>query len=505
MRTVVLAAALLFFAMPAALWPQQGGATAVAPLEPYSTAGTPLGALIADPAASAVLDRYMPGISRSGQMGPLRSAPLKALQSFAAARLTDQTLADIDAELAKLPPKPWTSQGTGWPINVSEEKVVPYSLPDPLLSSNGTPVRDARTWSSKRRPEILALFETQQFGRAPGRPTDESFEVFDQGTPVFGGMAIRKQVLIHLSKDPAAPTIHLVEYIPTAAKQPAPMWLTIGFAAPSSMIDDSGIRAGMVWNPQARQKVPAPKSSPTGRLEVQPVLDAGIGVATFYCGDVEPDFAEGYASGIRAFYAKGASQAPDGWGAIAAWAWAMSRVQDYFETDKAVDAKRVAINGASRLGKTVLWAAARDQRFAAVTACCSGEGGAALSRRNFGQTIGELNEEAPHQFALNYRNYAGKEPSLPMDSHLLLALIAPRPVFLQTGMYDHWSDPKGEFAAAVAAGPVYRLLGKQDLGTTTWPPAAPILNDIGYLMDGGGHGMAPGDWDIYIAFLKRHL
>jgi hypothetical protein len=499
---VCLAAAIVFVAIDPALHAQQPTPPAAAP---YTTADTPLSVLAADPAASAILDKYLPGTSKSAQLGPVRSAPLKALQSFAAGRLTDQVLADIDADLARLKPLPWSAQDAGWPINVNEARVVPYTLPDPLMLSNGTPVRDAKTWWRKRRPEILALFETQQYGRAPARPVDESFEVFDQGTPAFDGKAVRKQVVIHLSKDPAAPAIHLVEYIPAAAKKPVPMFLTIGFAAPSSMIDDPGIRAGMVWNPQTRQKVPAPKSSPTGRLDVLPVLDAGIGVATFYYGDVEADFPEGYASGIRAFYARGASQAPDAWGAIAAWAWAMSRVQDYFETDKAVDAKRVAINGASRLGKTVLWAAARDQRFAAVTACCSGEGGAALSHRNFGQTIGELNEEAPHQFALNYRSYGGKEQSLPMDSHMLLALIAPRPVFLQTGKYDHWSDPKGEFAAAVAAGPVYRLLGKQDLGTTAWPPAGPILNDIGYLMDNGGHGMAPGDWAIYCAFLRQHL
>ena len=392
-------------------------------------------------------------------------------------------------------------------INVNEARVRPYTLPDPLVLSNGKPVIDADTWWQKRRPEIYALLETQQFGRAPGRPSDQRFEMFDKGTAVFDGKAIRKQVMIYFSTDPAAPHIQLVEYIPAAAKKPVPMLLMLVFSAPSGMFNDPGIRVGTVWNPQTNKRVPAPPSPQAGRFDVLPFLDAGIGVAAYYYGDVDPDFNDGYSSGIRGFYDKGeqVGRAPDAWGSVSAWAWSMSRVEDYFETDPAVDSKRVAINGASRLGKTVLWAAARDQRFAVVTACCSGEGGAALSHRNFGETIASLTDMAPYQFAPNYRQYASNESTLPMDSHMLLALIAPRPVFLQTGKYDHAADPKGEFEAAVAVGPVYKLLGKQGLGTTTWPPSGPILNDVGYYMNNGGHGMVPGDWDVYLAFLKKHL
>ena len=287
------------------------------------------------------------------------------------------------------------------------------------------------------------------------------------------------------------------------------MLLMIGFTTPSSMFDDPGIREGVVWNSQTRQKIPASQLPQAGQTKFNPLpfFDAGIGVTAFYYGDVDPDFPDGYALGIRAAYAAGneSSRAPDAWGSIAAWAWALSRGEDYLETDKAVDAKRVAIHGASRLGKTVLWAAARDTRFAAVIACCSGEGGAALSHRNFGETIASLTAMAPYQFARNYQRYANNESALPMDAHMLLALIAPRPVLLQTGKYDYAADPKGEFLAAVGAGPVYRLLGKQDLGTTAWPPGEPILGDLGYEMNSGGHGMTPGDWEIYLAFLKKHL
>jgi len=186
----------------------------------------------------------------------------------------------------------------------------------------------------------------------------------------------------------------------------------------------------------------------------------------------------------------------------------MSRVQDYFETDPQIDSTRVAIHGVSRLGKTVMWAGAHDQRFALVIASCSGEGGAALSRRNYGETIAHLEAPTryPYQFAANWGKYVPLGKNMPMDAHMLVSLIAPRPVLLQTGNTDYWSDPKGEFLAAVAAAPVYKLLGKDPLDTDVWPEAKlPILHDIGYYMHDGGHGMVPTDWDIYIQFLKMHL
>jgi hypothetical protein len=478
-------------------------AATVAPaMEPYTTQDTPIGTLLDDPQARTILQKYIPALVEGRNADRVRSSSLKSIQGYSGGLITDKMLTAIDADLLLLGPKPVTiSVG-----NVSEAKVKPYTLPDPLVLANGKQVTDAKTWWQKRRPEILAMFETQQYGVAPGRPRDERFEVFDKGTPAFDGKAVRKQVLIHLFKDPAGPTIQLVEYLPAAAKRPVPMFLMICFTAASSVFDDKGIREGMVWNPETKQKVPASQIQQAAQMKFNPLpfLEAGIGVAAFYYGDVDPDFPDGYALGIRALDAKGdeASRAPDAWGSIAAWAWALSRAQDYLETDKSVNAQRVAIYGASRLGKTVLWAAARDQRFAAVIDCCSGKSGAALSRRNFGETIGQ---GPGYWFAPNYRKYADNETALPFDAHMLLALIAPRPVLLQTGQYDYAADPKGEFLAAVAAGPVYRLLGKQDLGTSDWPPSGPILNDIGYTMNSGGHGPAPGDWNVYLEFLKKHL
>ncbi len=214
--------------------------------------------------------------------------------------------------------------------------------------------------------------------------------------------------------------------------------------------------------------------------------------------------------GVRSLYLKpGQTEpAPDEWGSIGAWAWGLSRAMDYLETDTGVDAKRVGLIGVSRLGKTVLWTAARDTRFALVIASCSGEGGAAISRRNYGETIKHLTEPTryPYQFAGNYSKYADHVDQFPVDANLLVALIAPRPLLLQTGDTDRWSDPKGEFLAAVAAGPVYKMLGKQDLGATQMPSAGqPILHDIGYYMHAGGHGILPPDWDQFMKFLQMHL
>ncbi|MGB6690549.1 MAG: acetylxylan esterase [Terracidiphilus sp.] len=407
-------------------------------------------------------------------------------------------------------PNPNPVDVAGIPVNYDETKVGNYTLADPLVLNNGKRVRDAKTWFKKRRPEIVEMIETQQFGRAPGRAAEESFEVTDKGTVALDGRAIRRQVTIHLLKDPAAPEIHLLVYLPAAAKKPVPMLFSIGFWANQFAVDDPGITPETVWDPKTNTRVEAKPIRFFGPTNIVPLLEAGIGYATFYYGDVDPDYAGGFSNGIRKWYLKPGQteRGPDDWGSIAAWAWGMSRVEDYFETDAAIDAKRVAIHGVSRLGKTVMWAGAHDQRFAAVIASCSGEGGAALSHRDFGETIAHLTAPSryPYQFALNYAQYAGFPDKAPFDAHMLIALIAPRPVLLQTGSTDLWSDPKGEFLAAVAAGPVYKLLGKDGLDADVWPAAkAPILHDISYYMHDGGHGMVPTDWDIYIEFLKMHL
>ena len=391
------------------------------------------------------------------------------------------------------------------PANFKEALVGTYTLPDPLVLANGTPVRDAKTWNQKRRPEIVRLFEENQYGRSPARPTGMSFDVFDKGTPAFDGKAIRRQVTIHFTADRKA---DLLLYLPADARKPVPVLLNISFTANSAAVDDPGVKPGEVWG-RDKKRVPAPKGG-LGRLNVLPLIEAGFGAATIYYGDIEPDFNGGLPYSVRASYLKpGQTEfAPDEWGAIGAWAWGMSRAMDYLETDKGVDPKRVAILGVSRLGKTVLWAGAQDTRFAAVIDSCSGEGGAALSRRNYGETIAHLTAPSryPYWFCTNYQKFAQHVDQFPVDSHMLIALIAPRPVLLQTGDVDGWADPKGEFLAEVAAGPVYRLLGKQGLDTDQWPKAGePILHTLGYYMHDGGHGILPPDWNVFVRFLKMHL
>jgi hypothetical protein len=397
----------------------------------------------------------------------------------------------------------------GIPVNYEETPVGSYTLPDPLRLLNGKPVSDAKTWYSTRRPEIVRLFEENQFGRSPEPPAGMTFDVFDKGTPAFEGKAIRKQVTIYFSAEKSGPKIDVLLYLPAQAKKPTPVLLNIGFSANSVVVKDPGVKEGEVWN-REKKKVPASQGFAIGKVDVLPLLNAGFGFATVYYGDIEPDFEGGLPYGVRKLYLKSGQTQPavDEWGAIAAWGWGLSRVMDYFEKDSQVDPKQVALYGASRLGKTVLWAGARDTRFAAVIACCSGEGGATLSRRNYGETIAHLTapDRYPYQFAANYAKFAQHVGQLPVDANLLVALMAPRPLLLQTGDTDFWSDPKGEFLAAQSAGPVYALLGKHGLETNQWPAAGiPVMHTLGYYMHAGGHGTLPADWNQFLAFLQMHL
>ncbi len=399
----------------------------------------------------------------------------------------------------------------GIPVNYIEANVGTFTLPDPLTLNNGQKVTDPATFLQKRRPELLALFEENQYGKVPPKPADLSFDTFEKGVPAFDGKAIRKQTTIHLTKDKDAHNIQLLEYLPAKATGPVPLLLCINFTANNLTVpNDPGVKVGQIWDAKTKQYKPATTGFPFGGEPVADLLDAGFGVAMFNYADVEPDALDSTIGGIRHVYLKpGETEpAPDEWGAISAWAWGMSRAIDYFETDPQVDAKKIAIYGVSRLGKTVTWEGAREPRVALVIASCGGEGGAALSRRNYGETIAHLVAPSryPYQFAANYAKWAKDPNTSPVDGHMLLACIAPRPILLQTGTTDGWSDPKGEFESAVAAGPVYKLLGKDPLDTTTFPDAnQPILHDLGYFMHAGGHGTMPTDWPIFIQFMKQHL
>ncbi len=411
--------------------------------------------------------------------------------------------------LSQQPNRPQNVAGIA--VNYDEDRVGEYTLPDLFTASDGRRISNAKDWLRIRRPEIVRLFEENQFGKAPGKPAGMRFDVFDKGTPAFGGKALRKQVTIRPLKGDPEHKIDVVIYLPANSTKPVPLLLSISFAAPNQIIDDSGIKVGEIWNQQG-QKVKADQPSRFGKMNVEQFIDAGFGFATFYYGDVEPDLKDGIKNGIRGKYLKpGQTQVGETeWGAVAAWAWGLGRVMDYFETDKQIDSKRIAIQGASRLGKTVLWAGARDPRFAMVIASVSGESGAAISRRNYGETVAHMTHPTryQYQYAPRYHSFSDSVNRLPVDGHMLVASIAPRPLLLQTGSTDYWSDPKGEFLSAVAAEPVYRLFGHSGPGGSPMPAPGDTslaMNRLGFYMHDGGHSVLPEDWKVFIAFMKKHL
>ena len=394
--------------------------------------------------------------------------------------------------------------------NYDEAKVPAYTLPALLAMNDGAPVRTATDWT-KRRAEIRALLESQMFGRAPARPADLAFAVDSVDKAALGGKAIRKQVSITAR----GRAFHLLLYLPANATGPVPVFVGLDFSPNQSVSADPGITLAGAWaqnketNEIARQ--PALESS-RGSAASRWQLDMVLFRRLRPCDDVLRRHRTRHRrrdeAGVRGTYLKPGQEAPDAsdWGAIAAWAWGLSRVADYLETDKDVDAGRMALVGHSRLGKTALWAGAMDTRFGIVISNDSGEGGAAISRRVFGETVADLNTRFPHWFCGNYRQYGGHEGAMPFDSHMLLALIAPRPLYVASAEEDQWADPKGEFLAAVAASEVYELLGKKGVGTATMPPVnQPVGDAVRYHVRTGKHDITAYDWQQYLDFAERQF
>jgi len=398
-------------------------------------------------------------------------------------------------------------------LNYDESKVGDYTVPDPLLGKDGKRVTDAASWKATRRSEILRDFRDLMYGDTPELPIKLRPQVVSTRKDAVDGLATRTIVKLHLFDDPQAPHIELMYYIPNKKTKPVPMFLGLSFTGNASIDDDPTIplptnwmrpQEGVVVNNRATESL---RGTGAASWPIQAAIERGYGVATFYYGDVEPDHIEGWRDGIRGYALKLAGRTergPRDWGALGAWAWGLSRAMDYLATIPDVNAQQVIVLGHSRLGKTALWAGAQDQRFAIVISNNSGEGGAALARRNFGENIACSIDHASWRYCDQFRDYVDREKDLPFDQHMLLGLVAPRPLYVASATKDSLADPKGEFLTAVHAEPIYGLFGLRGLDTATWPqPDRPIGETIGYHLRTGDHAITKYDWQEFLSFADR--
>jgi hypothetical protein len=387
---------------------------------------------------------------------------------------------------------------TGHVSNYDESKVPPYTLPDPLKLADGSPVRDAKAWMTRQRPALIRLYEAEIFGHVPATAPKVRWAVSETNAQARDGAAIMKRIVGTIGTADDAPRMQLVLHTPAKAKGPVPVILIVNF--------------GGGQPPPADPSAPRPSGPPLPTADppvAAEILEHGWGYATIGYQDIQPDRANAWMEGVvgRAFV-KGQDQPrPEEWGTIGAWAWGISRMIDYLETDRSVDGTRIAVQGHSRLGKTVLWASARDERIVATFSSCAGEMGSALSRRDWGETVDDMAQNFPYWFSGTFQKWVGRWNEMPVDAHTLIALSAPRGVFLTGGTKDQWADPVGEFLAASAAGPVYRLLGKKDLGVSELPPLDKPLTsgDLGWHYHTGAHTATREDWMAFLDFVRKYF
>lgn len=410
-------------------------------------------------------------------------------------------------------PSPSAAQPEGY--NYDEALVPTFELPDPLITATDHPVTDAAAWQSQRRTEILRLFEDHVYGRTPTADITTRTEVLETSTAALDGAATRQQVRIHFANGSHHVAMDILIYRPNAATGPVPLFVGLNFFGNHATTTDPAVLRNENWmRPSETSGIVDHRATEKSRgvnahrWPVEEVIARGYGVATIYCGDLDPDFDDGFQNGIHPlFYRDGqTSPAENEWGTIGAWAWGLSRALDYFATDADIDHERVAVLGHSRLGKAALWAGANDERFALVISNNSGCGGAALARRRFGETVARINTSFPHWFSDSHQAYNDRENDLPVDQHMLIALMAPRPVYIASATEDLWADPRGEFLAGKYAEPVYALFGKTGLGVAEPPaPDQPIGDTIGYHQRTGPHNILAYDWQCYMDFADRHF
>ena len=400
--------------------------------------------------------------------------------------------------------------------NYEEANVPEYRLPKLIKSDIRSP-KAVANWHEKRRPELETLLETHVYGKTPTNDLGP-FEtgMLDSDPQALKGKATRKQISIIIDASRQL-SIDLLLYLPNEAKGPAPCFMGLNFYGNQTVHADPKIQINPRWmrgNTQIGIKNNRATETTRGvyheRWQIERLIDRGYALATAYCGDIDPDnYQHDFTDGVHPLFYRKEQSKPDSdqWGAIGAWAWGLSRMLDYIiESETAINADQVAVIGHSRLGKTALWAGAQDQRFGLVISNNSGCGGAALYRREFGERIHHMIKPVGYWFCGNHARFAHQEQALPVDQHMLLALVAPRPLYIASATKDQWADPKGEFLAALAASPVYELLGKTGLPTQQWPkPNTPIEGTIGYHLRDGDHAVTAYDWEQYLRFADRHF
>lgn len=369
-------------------------------------------------------------------------------------------------------------------VNYYEEKVPTYILPELLVTLTGKEILKSSEWERYRRPEILELFTIHVYGRVPRTPYNLDFKVVNEDPRAIGGLATAKQVDITVSAQGKSLVIHLYLFVPNNLKKPAPVFLLICNRAPEN-IDPTRNNKSEFW-------------------PVEEAIARGYGMAAFYNADVDPDKYDGFKDGIHSILDV-EPRKDDSWGTLAAWAWGASRCLDYLVTDKQVDKNRIAVVGHSRGGKTALWAGATDRRFSMVIANESGCGGSALARRRYGETVDIINKGFPHWFCLNYRKFNNNENSMPVDMHMLMALIAPRALYVAAADEDLWGDPKGSYLSLYHSLPVYRLYNKKITLEKDVPPLNKqvISGNVGFHIREGEHNLKLYDWNMFMDFADR--
>lgn len=391
-------------------------------------------------------------------------------------------------------------------INRDESKVPSYTLPDPLITLSGIKIENETQWEQLRRPELLSLFETEMFGKMPGKPSDLHFKVLTSDSTALGGLATKKEIVAYFDGGESS-YMTMLMYIPNNCAGPVPVFVGSNFKGNHATTADTAVSFPTAEKIESYglPYIYYERNDNGRRWPYEYIISNGYAVVTFCREDVDPDWHDGFRNGVHGLIDKDSERRGDSWGTIAAWAWGLSRVVDYIETDSSLDSERVAVIGHSRLGKAALWAGAVDERFSLVISNNSGCSGAAISRRNFGEHLKRINETFPHWFCSNYHKYNSNENALPFDQHELISLIAPRPVYVASASLDEWADPKGEMLSLTHASKVYELYGAAPFSYDQLPDLnTPVGTDrMGYHIREGKHDIVLYDWQQYISFANK--